>query len=183
MKKIVTCFLFVCFCAGVFAQSQDFEAVNEYLSIGFSSVLCKYVGEDEVQSSIDSLSLNEKLDLYETHSRSSALYLVLNALCGFGVGSFAQGDISGGVKSAVLDSLGISFITTGFVLTALNMSAMPLYDMSEEDAQRMRATQSYYAGYSYAGLTLMAVGSGFLIGSFISALIRPGVFANKKNAE
>ncbi|EEF82872.1 outer membrane protein P13 [Borreliella burgdorferi WI91-23] len=61
------------------------------------------------------MSAGEKLLVYETSKQDPIVPFLLNLFLGFGIGSFAQGDILGGSLILGFDAVGIGLILTGLI--------------------------------------------------------------------
>ncbi|MBB5141774.1 P13 family porin [Borreliella afzelii] len=87
----------------------------------------------------------------------------LNMVIPLGIGSFSQGDYIGGGSVLGFSLLGMTLIVTGFF-------NMPEY--GNNDKTKLRT-----------GYTLMGIGALTLLTSYITSLIIPFIFANKKDKE
>lgn len=118
--------------------------------------------EFKIFSASTNLPLDQRLDLYEKYSRSAGLYVGINALSGFGIGSFIQGDISGGVFTCVLSGLSVAGIIAGEVMALTSLTS-----------------RNYLL--STIGSTMMITCGCMMVGGYIYSIIEPFVFSRNLN--
>ena len=102
-----------------------------------------------------------KISQYGDFPRGGAF--ALNFFLGFGIGSFVQGDKTGGIIGLVGDAIGVSLIYYGMLSAFANIFSMHSND-----------NRSSYSGFLFAG-------SFIYIGSRVFQLIRPWVYEYPEN--
>jgi len=63
-----------------------------------------------IQSKADKLSSSQRLYIYEDKSKSGTLPFILNLLLGFGIGSWVQGDLTGGLIGTIGGVTGVGMM-------------------------------------------------------------------------
>lgn len=122
----------------------------------------------------DDLNISEKRELYDEYNKSIAVPLLLNLIVPFGIGSFVQGDIGGGITLAVLDA-----VTLG--TSALGAIYLTFY--SEYQDYDSYYSSSYDETLYYIGLGSLLIAAGTEIASIIVKISRPIKKANEHNEE
>lgn len=141
---------------------ETFEEVNNLIESGLSK------NEEEISSLADDLNIMEKHQLYDMHEKNGAAAFSLGNMAGFGVGSFAQGDIAGGVTILTGQVLGIAGMGLGSIafivpiLTIVGAMAVP-------------------NNYFYITGGIMIGGCVSYVGMVIYGFIRPFTYANHYN--
>jgi len=142
-------------------------------SSGESFFKAKILIDDDIEKNmiqIQDISMDldfmQKTMLQNDYEKTKAVPVLLNILVPFGVGSFVQGDTTGGVTSLIGDLLEIGLITIGYI----NLTSYS-YDS--------------YGGYSTSnsgtGSTLIIAGGIVAIVNGIYKIARPISYANKFN--
>ncbi len=102
---------------------------------------------------------------YETNKKDSLVPFLLNLFLGFGIGSFAQGDILGGSLILGFDAVGIGLILTG---AYLDIKAF------DNNAKKADFKWTWGKGMMLAGVVTMAV-------TRLTEIVLPFTFANNYN--
>lgn len=93
--------------AGGMTRGQAYVEADKLLTEGFDTY--KY----RISELMLYLTDEQKMDLYERHSKSAGGYIAMNIFCGFGIGSFVQGDIGKGVVQLATHVGGLTFTIAG----------------------------------------------------------------------
>ncbi|AJA89888.1 membrane protein [Borreliella chilensis] len=119
------------------------------------------------------LSPAEKLLTYESGKKDSLVPFLLNLFLGFGIGSFAQGDILGGIFILGFDAVGIGLILTGAYLEikAFDNSFKKAFD---DSVKKNAFKWTWGKGMMLAGVVTMAL-------TRFTEIILPFTFANSYN--
>lgn len=154
MKRIAIMLMVFCIVANVATADSVMGRVSGLIK----DDLFKNAASIENESS--QLTESEKLILYSDFKKDNILPFVLNFLVGIGLGSFIQGDSTGGWIAVAGDMAGIGLLAVGYV-GALNS----VYGSS---------------GYS-SGITMIGISEIILAGTRIFECIRPFTFASRYN--
>ena len=125
-----------------------------------------------IRNMADDLDFDQKEDLYDEYEKSVAGPLLLNLVVPFGIGSFVQGDVGGGITLAVLDAVTIGTIAYGLVFLTIDYS----YDDYGYD-------NSYTDPSSYIGLGFLLIGATTEIIGVILKIARPIRHAREHNKD
>ncbi|AAX16559.1 hypothetical protein BH0034 [Borrelia hermsii DAH] len=85
-------------------------------------VFCTVVGFAQSYDEMASSSV-EKMLLYEAYKKDPLIPFLLNCFVGFGIGSLAQGDITGGLLILGFDALGLGLLSYGAYSMVNSISA------------------------------------------------------------
>ncbi len=111
MKKKVLVFIILCFCSVIFAQaagtSNSFSTIQNLLKEGIDE---NFV---EILDCAGTISDAQKRSLYSEFKKQDIGPCFLN-LAGFGIGSFVQGNIRGGVGQLIVQSVGCVMAGFGY---------------------------------------------------------------------
>lgn len=111
MKKKILIFILLCFYAAVFAQkastSNSFSTIQNLLKDGLDE---NFV---EIVECAGNISDMQKRSLYSKFKKQDVGPCFLN-LAGFGIGSFVQGNIRGGVGQLIVQSVGCVMAGFGY---------------------------------------------------------------------
>lgn len=107
------------------------------------------------------LDQSQKFMLYGEYKKDQWVPFLVNFLVGAGIGSFIQGDKTGGTIALVGDIAGLGSVVVGAV---------------------SYANASYSNSYTTSGLGLMTFGYITLLGTRIFELIRPFTFMARYNS-
>lgn len=169
IKTIMFLIIFFSLSAIVYTDENAFLEVHGLLKGGVNKNL------DLIEAKSASLSPSEKLFLLDVHKKDSGIPFVVNLLSGFGIGSYIQGDISGGTIQLSGQLLGLVGLVAG-----IGMSA------KVEDH-----SSSYYGyGRDYYANEITSLGKGFMItgvilfyGMRLYGYISPFIFKNIYNGK
>jgi hypothetical protein len=100
--------------------------------------------------------------LFESNKQSSTLPFILNLLIGFGIGSYVQGDSTGGTIALAGDIVSLALLYGGY-------------------GQALSAAYNYSSYTGTEGTGLMVVGVIGMIATRVFELIRPFSFASDYN--
>ncbi|MBB6213326.1 P13 family porin [Borreliella californiensis] len=128
-------------------------------------VFSSFAQADDSKSGAFGMSAGEKLLVYETSKQDPIVPFLLNLFLGFGIGSFAQGDILGGSLILGFDAVGIGLILTG---AYLDIKAL------DNNAKKAAFQWTWGKGVILAGVVTMAV-------TRLTEIILPFTFANSYN--
>nr|AAR14935.1 outer membrane protein P13 [Borreliella burgdorferi] len=117
--------------------------------------------QDDSKSTFN-LGAGEKFLIYETNKKDSLVPFLLNLFLGFGIGSFAQGDMLGGSLILGFDAVGIGLIVTG---AYLDIKAF------DNNAKKADFKWTWGKGMMLAGVVTMAV-------TRLTEIVLPFTFAN-----
>ena len=93
--------------AGSMTRGQAYVEADHLLTEGFDAY------KDRIAELMLYLTDEQKWALYERHSKSAGGYIALNLFCGFGIGSFVQGDVGRGVAQLATHVGGLTFLIAG----------------------------------------------------------------------
>nr|AAR14925.1 outer membrane protein P13 [Borreliella burgdorferi] len=127
-------------------------------------VFSNFAQADDSKSAFN-LGAGEKLLAYETSKKDRIVPFLLNLFLGFGIGSFAQGDILGGFLILGFDAVGIGLILTG---AYLDIKAL------DKNAPKAAFKWTWGKGMMLAGAVTMAV-------TRLTEIIIAFTFANSYN--
>ncbi|SCW36861.1 membrane protein P13 [Borreliella japonica] len=111
------------------------------------------------------LGAGEKLLAYETSKKDPIVPFLLNLFLGFGIGSFAQGDILGGSLILGFDAVGIGLILAGAYLDIKTF---------DDSAKKVPFKWTWGKG-------MMLVGAVTMAATRLTEIILPFAFANSYN--
>ena len=159
------------------ASDTNYELVQNYLKKNFSSASLKFKNPQNVSNNIQSLTLDQRLQLFEERSKSGALYFGLNFLFP-GLGSFIQGDKFGGTVSLLGVGAGMGLLFGGYVYAAVQYFQFALNASEQEgfDTNHFLQILSSSAALFISGAIVIAAAEIF-------SYIRPFVFSSKLNNE
>ena len=160
-------------------EDDNFKKVDEYLDKNFSSVKYKFLDADLISDEIDLLSEEQKAELYEKHSRSSALYFGINMVGASGIGSLVQGDVFGGTLALTTGIIGCTLGVIGFYGLAFNVYVDLWAGIIKGLSDNKSDSNSTYTIWH----TMMIIGGAFYLTGLITAIIRPFAYANNLNKE
>ncbi|MBB6032003.1 hypothetical protein HNR35_001006 [Borreliella spielmanii] len=167
MKKKFTLILIFSFLSNLYANmdrklKKEIKNNNAYAEKYLSSV--SFIPESEIGYYPGYYSLYPyTYPRYHHTYEPELMAFFLNMVIPLGIGSFSQGDYIGGGSVLGFSLLGMTLIVTGFF-------NMPEY--GNNDKTKLRT-----------GYTLMGIGALTLLTSYITSLIIPFIFANKKDKE
>ena len=165
MKKIIILsllFVLVAPISTLFAVDNNRTSYSEAIMILNSSKNLSSTQFNLINDLSSDLSPMERTMLFESNKQSPAIPFVVNLLVGFGIGSFVQGDSTGGNISLVGDLVSIALVYTGYA-QALNAAF----------------NSASYDGTEGAGM--MLIGGIGLLATRVFELIRPFSFASDYN--
>ncbi|MBB6208160.1 P13 family porin [Borreliella lanei] len=141
--------------------------MNKFLILVLATfcVFSSFAQADDSKSGSFGMSAGEKLLVYETSKQDPIVPFLLNLFLGFGIGSFAQGDILGGSLILGFDAVGIGLILTG---AYLDIKALDI------NAKKAAFQWTWGKGVMLAGVVTMAV-------TRLTEIILPFTFANSYN--
>lgn len=118
MKKSVLCLLLSVALAStfVFAQEQEkVETPKEDVMPQVSMLITGGLFKNQmmIMDLSKNLTTNQKYMLYSSNQKTSGGALALNLLVGFGVGSYIQGDTTGGTIGLIFDILSYGVVCLG----------------------------------------------------------------------
>ncbi|MGF7101454.1 P13 family porin [Borreliella kurtenbachii] len=128
-------------------------------------VFSSFAQVKDSKSDVFGMSAGEKLLVYEASKQDPIVPFLLNLFLGFGIGSFAQGDILGGSLILGFDAVGIGLILTG---AYLDIKAF------DSNAKKAAFQWTWGKGVMLAGVVTMAV-------TRLTEIILPFTFANSYN--
>ncbi|WKC84989.1 P13 family porin [Borreliella lusitaniae] len=128
---------------------------------------CAFSSFAQVDDSKSALNLGagEKFLAYEVNKKEALIPFLLNLFLGFGIGSFAQGDILGGSLILGFDAIGIGLILTGAYLDIKDF---------DKNAEKVAFSWTWGKGMMLAGAITMAV-------TRLTEIVLPFTFANSYN--
>ncbi len=162
-------------------DTEVYNKVESLLTKDFKGSELQYKNFDYINNLALELPLDVRMELYENKSRSSTGYTWLNFALP-GLGSLIQGDVSGGVNSLVLYSIGATVFDIGFATYVFGLYGYMFYavtsSLAEEDFQDFFETPvfKFAVTATFAGLGMMA-------GSLIYSLIRPSKYSRAYNSQ
>lgn len=154
MKKYVAAFLLVLIAGTVFAQNNTSGSVAGMIKDGL------FKNEVRIKDASGSLSSTEKMVLYGEFKKDPWVPFLINLLVGAGIGSFVEGDTTGGAIALAGDVIGLSSILIGVSTYASAVYSDP---------------------YTQKGLGMVSIGYVALIGTRIFEVIRPFTFTARYN--
>lgn len=156
MKRILSLILLALSClTPLFCEAQD-DANLKLVSTLIDDGL--FTNRRAIAQASKALTPQQRLDLYIDNRKSPTVGFAVNAVVGFGVGSFMQGDLVGGFIAAPLDALGVT--------------SLLIVNRIVEDSD----------GYWADGSVIASIcGGTVLIASRLFQIIRPFAFVSKYN--
>ncbi len=155
MKKTVWLMILFCLAAVVFADDSTVSSVSGMIKSGLFS------NQNQIQELSKNLTSAEKMVLYSEYKKDQWVPFVVNFIVGAGIGSFIEGDTSGGLIALIGDVVGLGSVIIG---TSSYASAL------------------YSDPYTTKGLGLMRFGYIALIGARIFEIIRPFTYTARYNS-
>lgn len=155
MKKLIAVILLFCLATAVFAQAGSAGSVAGMIKDDL------FANEDRIRIASASLDQSQKFMLYGEYKKDQWVPFLVNFVVGGGIGSFIQGDKTGGTVALVGDIAGISAVVIG---------------------ASSYASASYSDPYTTKGLGMMTFGYIALLGTRIFELVRPFTFTAKYNS-
>ncbi len=155
MKKLIAALLLVCLAASAFAQSGQAGSIAGMIKDDL------FENEARIRAESKNLDQSQKFMLYGEYKKDQWVPFLVNFLVGAGIGSFIQGDKTGGTVALVGDLAGLGSIVIGAASYASASSVDP---------------------YTSSGLGLMTVGYITLFGTRIYELVRPFTYTAKYNS-
>ncbi len=157
MKRIVSVLVLLCLAMVVFADDGSVSSISGMIK----SDLFKNQGK--IQGISQNLTSTEKMALYSEYKKDQWVPFLVNFIVGAGIGSFIEGDSTGGAIALTGDLLGL-----GSVIIGASTYASSMY--------------SYPYTYSTKGLGLMTFGYVVVVGSRIFEIIRPFTWTARYNS-
>jgi hypothetical protein len=186
MKKIIAT-LMVAAVIGTAAWAQEnIEGNNPQTSLPEVSALIRdglKKNYDSILQKSSGLSDQQRLYLYDQNGKTAGLPAVLNGLVGFGIGSYVQRDILGGIIGSVGDTVGIILMISSadyFKKTWWELYASDFDSLDAFYAACKKAQDDADAAHDTA-VSLIVTGSVILGASRIFGIIKPYIFANSYN--
>jgi len=155
VKKLIASILLCCLATVVFAQSGKAGSIAGMIKDDL------FENEDRIRMESSNLDQSQKFMLYGEYKKDQWVPFLVNFLIGAGIGSFIQGDKTGGTIALVGDLAGLGSVVIG---------------------ASSYASASYSDPYTTSGLGLMTFGYIALIGTRIFELIRPFTFTARYNS-
>jgi hypothetical protein len=124
-----------------------------------------------IQRESFSLSNVDREALYNEHRLKGAVFFgAINCFGGFGIGSYIQGNISGGIMQSLLDLFGYGFLTIGILVYNVQDKG---YNRSDNEDDR-----EFYREGKEEATTMIIASSIAIIFSRINSWILPFVYQN-----
>jgi hypothetical protein len=155
MKKIVAILLFAIIAGTAFAQNSASGSIAGMIKDGL------FKNEARIKDASFNLDATEKLMLYGEFKKDPWVPFIINFLIGAGIGSFVEGDTTGGVIGLTGDVIGLGSILMGVSTYASALSSNP---------------------YTTSGLGMVTFGYIALIGTRVFEIIRPFTFSSRYNS-
>jgi len=155
MKKVVFVLMFLCLAAAAFADNGTVSSVSGMIKSDL------FKNQSKIQSLSQSLTSTEKMALYTEYKKDPWVPFLVNFLVGAGVGSFIEGDTTGGLIALTGDLVGLGSVLIG-------VSAY--------------ANEVYWDPYTTKGVGLTTFGYIVIIGSRIFEIIRPFTYTARYNS-
>ncbi len=187
MKRIVLLCLIVVLAVSGFAASSD---IMDFTLDVVGNVIEAYgnggrppIGELDkhlVSLNVDSMTLEQRREVYETYHVTSGNAIFRNVVIGFGNGSKRQGDTWGSLIGAIGDGLGFGLLVasgTCFLIDLLTFQTLGAASGSQEvgtlsDSPLMAVTKA------------LAIGGGVVIGvNRLVGIIPPLVYSARYNSK
>jgi hypothetical protein len=109
MKKLVSVLVLLCLAGACFADDSMFFSVSGLIKSDL------FKNQSKIEELSKDLSSTEKLTLYSQYKKDQWVPFLINFLVGCGVGSFVEGDTTGGVIALGSDLAGIACMLVGAV--------------------------------------------------------------------
>lgn len=155
MKKAVCAVALVLAAGMVFGQSSSASSVAGMIKDGL------FKNEARIKDASLSIGQTEKMMLYGDYKKDPWVPFIVNFVVGAGIGSFIEGDTTGGVIAVTGDVVG-----WGSVLIGASTYANAVYSDP----------------YTTKGLGTMTFGYILLLGTRIFEIIRPFTFTSRYNS-
>jgi hypothetical protein len=159
MRKSILVILFIISSAITFSESK-MTAITILLEDGLDA------NSVEIGKLAQGLSDNERYAIIHNYKKEPGLPFIANLFLGFGIGSFIQKDINGGLIGLVGDVSGTVLLTTGLLLPGGTISSI---NWSKSLANNPLA------------IGLILTGTGVSVVSKVFQLIRPWTFSSSFN--
>jgi len=157
MKKMVLMLVLLCLAAAVFADDGSVSSISGMIKSDL------FKNQSTIQGLTQSLTSTEKMALYTEYKKDQWVPFLVNLVVGAGIGSFIEGDSTGGAIALTGDIVGL-----GAVILGASTYASSVY--------------SYPYTYSSKGLGLASFGYVVLIGSRIFEIVRPFTWTARYNS-
>jgi hypothetical protein len=154
------------------AEQRAFVRVSTWLDAGL------YRNFSLIQTESIYLTPSQRVNLVDVYQKSVGLPFALNLFLGFGIGSFSQGDATGGWITLLGEAAGIAGVVVGVTMMPLAVNDMAPYPPDDYYP---------YNGYPNNNVdiasALIVGGTLLYLGTRIFELIRPFTFANSYNTK
>ena len=155
MKKLVSILVLLCVAGVCFADDSTLSSVSGLIKSDL------FKNQAQIQGLSKDLSSTEKMALYSEYKKDQWVPFLVNFVLGAGVGSFIEGDTTGGAIALGSDVAGLACVLIGAGSYASAVYADP---------------------YTTSGLGLMTFGYVALIGSRIFEIVRPFTYTAHYNS-
>ncbi len=155
MKRTVSVIVLLCLAMAVFADESSVSSISGMIKSDL------FKNQSKIQGLSQNLTSTEKMALYSEYKKDQWVPFLVNFIVGAGIGSFIEGDTTGGAIALAGDLIGI-----GTVVTGLSSYASAVYSNP----------------YTSEGLGLMSFGYIVLFGSRIFEIIRPFTWTARYNS-
>jgi hypothetical protein len=192
MKKLVAILMVAAVIGAVAWAQENVGDDNPQTSLPEVSALIRNglnKNYDSILQKSSGLSDQQRLYLYDRNSKTAGLPAVLNGLVGFGIGSYIQRDMVGGIVGSVGDGLGIIlmissadyFKKTGWSLSSSDFTDKNgLYDNDKYQAA-LKSAQKKSQDALETATALIVTGSVILTASRVFGIIKAYTFTNSYN--
>ncbi len=168
MKKTILVVLIALLVAPTLAWAADTTSESDYLQISMMLSSSKKLSTPQLMAISEhaaSLSMAQRTVLMEANKQTATLPFVLNLFVGMGIGSYVQGDSTGGTVGLVGELVSLSVALGG-------------YGMMLNEAY---TTNNMKSSTATAGSIMVIAGLASTLAIRIFEMIRPFTYANNYN--
>ncbi|MDR1786262.1 MAG: P13 family porin [Spirochaetaceae bacterium] len=162
-----------------FALSGALLCADDETALAVHGLLKKglYKNYDQIAEESYNLTASEKMLLLDAHEKTAGLPFTANLLIGFGLGSYMQGDTTGGTIQLVGELVGVASMIAGSVVLEAGM----IYTLADTVTGDYTEGPSSWAASSGSGLIL--AGYALTAALRIYGCISPFVFKARYNTK
>jgi hypothetical protein len=155
MKKLLAVLLLFAVSLPMFAQSESISSIAGMIKNDL------FKNQDRIKEASSSLKQTDKMILYNECKKDQWVPFLVNFVVGAGIGSFIEGDKTGGTIALVGDLVGMGAVAFGAAAYSSEIYSNP---------------------YTTKGLGTMTLGYVALIGTRIFEIIRPFTYTARYNS-
>lgn len=156
MRKLIAAALLLCCITSIaFAQSGPVGSISGMIKDDL------FKNEEQIIRESTNLDQSQKLLLYGEYKKDQWVPFIINFVVGAGIGSFVQGDTTGGTIALVGDLAGMACVLLGV---------------------SSYSTAIYTDPYTTKGMGVMTLGYIALLGTRVFEIVRPFTYTSRYNS-